>query len=78
MSSRPAWSIELVPGHPGYIKKLCLRKQNKQTNKIKVALVMLSLHSNRTVTQTQKQKQAHTDGGAFFVWGTKCVALGEA
>jgi hypothetical protein len=33
LSSRPAWSTKWAPGQPGYIKKPCLEKTNKQTNK---------------------------------------------
>jgi hypothetical protein len=34
LSSRPAWSTELVPGQPGLHRETLSRKQtNKQTNK---------------------------------------------
>jgi hypothetical protein len=31
LSSRPAWSTELVPGQPGYTEKLCLEKPKTKT-----------------------------------------------
>lgn len=67
MSSRPGWSTEQVPGHPGLhrnpISKNQPTKQNK-TNKKRIASVTAHLHSSRTKTKKPcfKRKKKIVDG----------------
>ena len=51
MSLRPAWSTEQVLRQPGLLtEKSCLEKPKKK--KKKVAMVMVPLHCNETLTKT--------------------------
>ena len=43
----------------GYTEKPCLEKPNKQTKKKRVALVMVSVHSSKTLTKTTQTYLCH-------------------
>jgi hypothetical protein len=60
MSSRSAWSTQLVPGQPGIHREtLYWKTKNKTTQKERWAMVVVVLMVHELITASGRQKQAN-------------------